>query len=121
MEDIFISYSREDAQLAASLARGLKAEGYASWWDTTVLPGESFSDMIKDHEQGRDQGEGQADRQGSRAIAFRAHCSDAGHANARGGACSYRAAKAGIRGILVILGCGRTRNTGTLAHHRQAR
>jgi TIR domain len=42
MADIFISYSKKHAQLTEDLARDLEAEGYTTWWDTSLLPGDMF-------------------------------------------------------------------------------
>jgi hypothetical protein len=42
MADIFISYSRKHAQLTVDLARDLEAEGYTTWWDTSLLPDDVF-------------------------------------------------------------------------------
>jgi formylglycine-generating enzyme required for sulfatase activity len=42
MADIFISYSKQHAQLTEDLARDLEAEGYTTWWDTSLLPDDVF-------------------------------------------------------------------------------
>jgi hypothetical protein len=47
MADIFISYSRDDAQLTMDLARDLEARGYTTWWDTSLLPGVEFPAEIQ--------------------------------------------------------------------------
>jgi formylglycine-generating enzyme required for sulfatase activity len=47
MADIFISYSKKHAALTEALARDLEAEGYTTWWDTGLLPGDEFPDEIK--------------------------------------------------------------------------
>ncbi len=47
MADIFISYSKKHAQLTEELARDLEAEGYTTWWDTSLLPGQEFPDEIQ--------------------------------------------------------------------------
>jgi hypothetical protein len=47
MADIFISYSKKHAQLTVELSRDLEAEGYTTWWDTSLLPGDEFPDEIK--------------------------------------------------------------------------
>lgn len=44
---IFFSYSKKYAQLTIDLARDLEAEGYTTWWDTSLLPGDEFPDEIK--------------------------------------------------------------------------
>jgi hypothetical protein len=47
MADIFISYSKKDAQLTKDLARDLEAAGYTTWWDTSLLPGDKFPKEIE--------------------------------------------------------------------------
>jgi hypothetical protein len=47
MADIFISYSKNDAQLTMDLARDLEARGYTTWWDTSLLPGDEFPAEIQ--------------------------------------------------------------------------
>ena len=42
MADIFISYSKKHSQLTEDLARDLEAEGYTTWWDTSLLPDDTF-------------------------------------------------------------------------------
>ncbi|MGO9172816.1 MAG: SUMF1/EgtB/PvdO family nonheme iron enzyme [Rhodomicrobium sp.] len=42
MADIFISYSKKHAGLTEALARDLEAEGYTTWWDTSLLPDDGF-------------------------------------------------------------------------------
>ncbi len=42
MADIFISYSKRHSQLTKELARDLEAEGYTTWWDTSLLPDDTF-------------------------------------------------------------------------------
>ena len=42
MADIFISYSKRHAQLTIDLARDLEANGYTTWWDTGLLPDDTF-------------------------------------------------------------------------------
>lgn len=46
MTDIFISYSRNDQQWVAKLAKALEDVGYAVWWDTQLLPGDDFHHTI---------------------------------------------------------------------------
>lgn len=36
MADIFISYSKADRPLALKLAAMLEAEGWKTWWDTSL-------------------------------------------------------------------------------------
>jgi TIR domain len=47
MADVFISYSKTDAQLTMDLARDLEARGYTTWWDTSLLPGDEFPAEIQ--------------------------------------------------------------------------
>ena len=47
MADVFISYSKKHAGLTKDLAHDLQAEGYSTWWDTSLLPGDEFPDEIK--------------------------------------------------------------------------
>jgi len=47
MADIFISYSKLDPDPTIALAADLEARGYTTWWDTSLLPGDDFPDMIK--------------------------------------------------------------------------
>lgn len=44
--DIFISYVRGDRSKAERLADALKPDGWSIWWDTALLPGESFEAVI---------------------------------------------------------------------------
>lgn len=47
MADIFISYSKQEADLTIALARDLEDRGYTTWWDTSLVPGEEFQDRIR--------------------------------------------------------------------------
>jgi hypothetical protein len=47
MADIFISYSKQEAELTVALARDLEERGYTTWWDTSLLPGEEFGERIR--------------------------------------------------------------------------
>ncbi|MFZ1106997.1 MAG: toll/interleukin-1 receptor domain-containing protein [Rhodomicrobium sp.] len=47
MADVFISYAKTHAQLTEDLARDLEAEGFTTWWDTSLLPGDEFPEQIK--------------------------------------------------------------------------
>jgi hypothetical protein len=46
MADVFISYSKQEAELTIDLAHELERRGYTTWWDTTLLPGEEFLERI---------------------------------------------------------------------------
>lgn len=46
MPDIFISYKKEERQVAAQLATRLTEAGYDVWWDAALLAGDRFEDEI---------------------------------------------------------------------------
>jgi TIR domain len=46
MADIFVSYSSKDADIANALASDLQAGGFSVWWDTSLIAGEKFPDVI---------------------------------------------------------------------------
>jgi hypothetical protein len=46
MADVFISYAKPDRPLALKLAAILEAEGWTTWWDTTLIPGDDFYDPV---------------------------------------------------------------------------
>jgi hypothetical protein len=46
MSDVFISYAREDRQLAQALASDLAARGFAVWWDAALLGSDDYQDVI---------------------------------------------------------------------------
>jgi TPR repeat protein len=48
MPDIFISYKKEERDVAALLATRLTEAGYDVWWDDALLAGERFEDEITD-------------------------------------------------------------------------
>ncbi len=41
MSDIFISYAREDREIAGRLAGALEAAGWSVWWDSKLRAGTS--------------------------------------------------------------------------------
>ncbi len=47
MADIFVSYAREDRELAGSLVGILESQGWSVWWDREIGPGSSFSKVIE--------------------------------------------------------------------------
>jgi len=47
MASIFLSYSREDSDLIASLAASLEQAGHDVWWDHDIVGGEEFSGVIE--------------------------------------------------------------------------
>ena len=44
--DIFVSYAREDRDRARLLAGALERRGWSVFWDTDILPGDSFREVI---------------------------------------------------------------------------
>ncbi|MFM1813309.1 MAG: hypothetical protein RLZ98_4 [Pseudomonadota bacterium] len=44
--DIFISYSRDDRQRAAIIARAFEEEGLSVWWDPEIVPGTTYDEVI---------------------------------------------------------------------------
>jgi len=48
MSDIFISYAREDREIAASIAGILESEGFSVWWDRVIPAGRIFDDVIEE-------------------------------------------------------------------------
>ena len=47
MNDIFISYAREDKPWAKRLADALEARGWSVWWDAEIPPGETWDEVIE--------------------------------------------------------------------------
>lgn len=45
--DVFLSYSRRDAHLAADLAKALSSAGISVWYDVELLPGENWAARIR--------------------------------------------------------------------------
>jgi hypothetical protein len=48
MSHVFLSYAREDLEVAKRLARALEAQGFAVWWDRTIPPGKTFDQVIEE-------------------------------------------------------------------------
>jgi len=48
MSDIFISYKREEQQVARRLADALQKKGWSVWWDPKLRVGERFDDAIEE-------------------------------------------------------------------------
>jgi hypothetical protein len=46
--DIFISYSREDREIAKKFAAALTDEGFRVWWDAALHSGETFDEVIEE-------------------------------------------------------------------------
>jgi hypothetical protein len=47
MADIFLSYSKQDAEHARTLAEALLREGVSVWWDHHIPPGRSWAEVIE--------------------------------------------------------------------------
>ena len=47
MSDVFISYARESETFAGRVAEGLRAAGYDVWWDSKLLPHNTFAQSIE--------------------------------------------------------------------------
>jgi hypothetical protein len=46
MSEVFISYAKEDAEVAGDLARELERRGVAVWWDNRLTADQSYSEGI---------------------------------------------------------------------------
>jgi hypothetical protein len=49
MNEVFISYKREDQDRVALLAEGLRSAGLSVWWDRDISGGEAWRQAISDH------------------------------------------------------------------------
>ena len=47
LNDIFLSYNREDAVVAKRFADGFAAEGLSVWWDTALRSGEAYDEVTE--------------------------------------------------------------------------
>ena len=47
MNDIFLSYNREDTAAAKRFADGFAAEGLSVWWDTALRSGEAYDEVTE--------------------------------------------------------------------------
>lgn len=45
--DIFLSYSRDDREMAHRVSAGLEGEGFSVWWDKELHSGETFDEQIE--------------------------------------------------------------------------
>ncbi len=45
--DVFLSYSKADATIAAVLADALEQSGLSIWWDAYLSPGKPFEEIVK--------------------------------------------------------------------------
>jgi len=48
MADVFISYARQDREIAMRLASSLAARGFQVWWDAELVGSDDFRDVIFD-------------------------------------------------------------------------
>jgi hypothetical protein len=48
MEDIFLSYAREDREVAAQITAQLEALGWSVWWDREIPAGKTWRQLIED-------------------------------------------------------------------------
>jgi hypothetical protein len=46
MADVFISYSKQSQAQTEQLANELRGKGLTVWYDTSLVPGNSFRDVI---------------------------------------------------------------------------
>lgn len=47
MPDVFVSYNREDREVARAVAGGLEAEGFSVWWDAALRAGEYYEEVTE--------------------------------------------------------------------------
>jgi TolA-binding protein len=47
MTDVFISYARQDQEIARELARDLQTRGYLVWWDAELVGSDDFTEAIQ--------------------------------------------------------------------------
>ncbi len=45
--DIFLSYNREDAEVARRFAEGIEAQGFEVWWDVDLRSGEAYDKVTE--------------------------------------------------------------------------
>lgn len=48
MNDVFLSYAREDQPRAQQLAAALEAKGWKVWWDKHITTGKTFDEVIQE-------------------------------------------------------------------------
>jgi formylglycine-generating enzyme required for sulfatase activity len=46
MSDVFISYAREDRDVAARLAQMIEQDGHSVFWDRELVPGSAFAEVL---------------------------------------------------------------------------
>jgi hypothetical protein len=47
MVDVFVSYSHEDAEIIRCLAENIDVDGFETWWDRKLIPGQEFDREIE--------------------------------------------------------------------------
>ena len=47
MPDIFLSYNREDQDVARRFAEAFEGQGFSVWWDTTLRAGEAYDEVTE--------------------------------------------------------------------------
>jgi hypothetical protein len=47
MNDIFVSYKKQDADRVRVLVRALEKKGFSVWWDRTIPPGSTWAQVIE--------------------------------------------------------------------------
>jgi hypothetical protein len=47
MADVFVSYTRTDQELVRPIVALLEAEGWSVWWDTRIVGGERWDEVIE--------------------------------------------------------------------------
>src|SRR5688572_30519880 len=47
MADIFLSYAREDLDIARRIAAALEGEGWSVFWDRRIPPGRNFEEHLE--------------------------------------------------------------------------
>ena len=47
MADVFLSYARQDADVARRFADSFQASGFSVWWDDALRSGETFDETIE--------------------------------------------------------------------------
>ncbi|HZC37049.1 MAG TPA: toll/interleukin-1 receptor domain-containing protein, partial [Sphingomicrobium sp.] len=47
MADVFVSYARADERVARTIAEHLMGSGFSAWWDSDLLPHNSFASVIE--------------------------------------------------------------------------
>jgi hypothetical protein len=48
MPDLFLSYARDDQEIARHFAENFRREGFGVWWDQALNPGEAFDQVTEE-------------------------------------------------------------------------